>query len=271
MQQPGRAPPENWPSQLQGCIARLHGAGFDLIQPFAVASLEARLPQVPSVLAERASGQVALLIGNTRALWSAFCASSEAQRAVNQEVSQGAAPVHPLDQYVERVLSEQLEPHLAGNGLAYAHVTQAPVLPIQKLASLAGLTHTGPSHLSIHSDFGPWVSLRAVAVLNGSFCWSNFAKCLVQAQEPYCLNCSAPCIDVFEAALAGGVPQRDGAYVEQPHPALSPTASRWLKVRQACPVGSHLAFGPRQTRYHYDKTLGAIAPEVQGASSPREP
>src|SRR5690606_1388942 len=113
---------------------RLRELGFDLLQAFGTAAYneserargnEFRLPNF-----ERASS-LCLLIGNGKALWEPFVAAVRASAALQ-------CSRHPLDDYTEAAVSE-LRRGCASRSVAFFAHQREPVVPIQRIAEVAGL------------------------------------------------------------------------------------------------------------------------------------
>ncbi len=138
-------------SELDGLLARLRAAGFDVLQPFGTAPINAALePEHHLPDFGRASAQ-AVMVANSRALWPRFMA--EAQPGPD-----------PLNTWVEQVVTAAA----AGGGVAaevrFSHVR--PWLPFLRLGVLCGLGWRSPGWMLIHPVLGPWQSLRAIVVLD---------------------------------------------------------------------------------------------------------
>jgi methylmalonic aciduria homocystinuria type C protein len=214
-----------------GCLP----AGLDLVAPLQVAwynrvvETEFRLPDFERV------GALAVLIGNTRALWPCFVgALRRSPTLLDAE--------HPLETYVV----ERLEEALTAVGpqwlVRWAHQTVPAPVAMQRLAEIAGLATLAPSHLSVHPVYGPWISLRAVVVVDVDGPPGSPPR----MQRP-CDDCERRCTAAFRHALAAtGPPART-------HAAPDVHWERWLAVRDACPIGSEHRFDEDQTRYHYTK------------------
>jgi methylmalonic aciduria homocystinuria type C protein len=173
------------------------------------------------------------LFGNTRQLWPVFTRAYAADPAL-----QGAA--QPLDSYtVTRLRALLSEASNAPAQLVFSHVTQPQAFPIQRLAEQVGLAAISPSHLAIHPLHGPWLALRAVAVVDVP----GPLEAPPAVVRP-CLGCSAPCVPALERALAAsGTPLSSASVMAHAH--------AWIAVRDACPVGRASRYGDAQVAYHY--------------------
>ncbi len=206
---------------------RLAEVGLDIAAPFP-SRLVGELASRP-VLA----GRLGLVIGNTRALWPHLA------RALEREPALRAAP-HPVDRYCEERIGVVLDEAPAAHDVIWAHTPPPDAYPVQALAEAAGLCDIAPCRLAVHARFGPWLALRAVAVLDVP------GPAEPSAPAGVCASCSAPCRAPFELARAApGSPESRWRL--------------WLAVRDACPVGREHRYPERQLRYHYTKDRSLLA------------
>jgi methylmalonic aciduria homocystinuria type C protein len=206
-------------------------AGFDLLQPFAVASYNVVAEPTYSLPDFGRDDALGVVIGNTRELWPAFTRAREAPELRRE--------AHPLDAYVARTLPRLVAaatPRPAE--LIFAHVTAPRPFPVQRVAESAGLAALAPSHLAIHPIYGPWFALRAVVIIDVPGPTTSRT-----APRP-CDTCSAPCVPALERALAASGPVLNGRSV-------SAHAQAWIAIRDACPVGPAFRYDEAQLRYHY--------------------
>jgi methylmalonic aciduria homocystinuria type C protein len=177
---------------------------------------------------------LALILGNTRALWPRLASALAADPAL-------ASAPDPVDRYCERVVRAALAGIDARWLVRFAH-EPPPRVAIQRLAHVAGLAYLAPSHLSVHPVYGPWIALRAVVVID-----VDGPPGPAPTLAPPC-DCAMHCAPRFQAALAraGGAPGGAGAQVESDWRA-------WLAVRDACPIGRAHRYSEEQLRYHYTK------------------
>jgi methylmalonic aciduria homocystinuria type C protein len=89
----------------------------------------------------------------------------------------------------------------------------------------------------VHPVFGPWIGLRAAAVLDVD------APAGAPPLAPLpCRDCAHACEPAFARALGAGDAWR-----------------AWLAVRDACPVGRTHRYGEAQLRYHCTKDRTVLA------------
>lgn len=235
-----------WQPIVARVTAAAAQAGFDLCQAFSVAHYNAAAPaaeRLDDLGCAAPSGPLGILFANTRRLWPVFT------DAYAQDATLAGAE-HPLDTYVATRLTALLaEATSAPSRLLFAHVTTPRAFPIQRLAERVGLAALAPCHLAIHPLHGPWLALRAVAVIDVAGPASPLATC----PQP-CRGCSAPCVPALEQALlVSGEPLIPSA--------VSRNAAAWIAVRDACPVGQGWRYGKAQLAYHYGAGPSRIVPD----------
>jgi len=218
-------------------------AGFDIVHPFNVAHYNVAAPAGQRLDDGGRVDALGILFGNTRLLWPAFT------RAYATDTTLHGA-TQPLDTYtVTRLTALLAEVGNVRAQLVFSHVTQPHAFPIQRLAERVGLAAISPSHLAIHPLHGPWLALRAVAVL-------DIAGPLdppTPVARP-CHGCSAPCVPALERALAASGTLLSSAAVVAHAPA-------WIAVRDACPVGRASRYGDAQVAYHYGLARSRVSPD----------
>lgn len=190
---------------------------------------------------------LALVIGNTRALWAPFV---EDLRAVPTRTSEA----RPLDGFVERAVGQALGQSL-GAARVRSHVRFGhqgpPYPPLQRLAQHAGLAWLSPAYLSIHPTYGPWIALRAVVVFDADAATAALAP---PAALSACQNCSGACEPALARALKTAPPKDSDA-------AINPL---WIAVRDACPLGRDHRYTEPQIAYHYGKDREILRQAIRG-------
>jgi hypothetical protein len=137
----------------------------------------------------------------------------------------------PLDDYTESVVTELQRATSTPSAAFFSHRT-APLIPIQRIAHVAGLAGLSPSHMSVHPRLGPWLGLRAVVVFETPPDPNTAPSPPVYP----CEGCAAPCLSALERAQT-----------------TPDSWQAWLSVRESCPVGCEARYGDHQIRYHYTK------------------
>jgi len=183
---------------------------------------EHRLPEVgpPDALA--------VLVGNSRALWPAFTKACAADPQLPELPN-------PLDRWTVATLGPLLEQAAADVAFDVVYYFEPPprLVGMQKLAQAAGVAHLGPAYLSVHPEFGPWLAFRAVAVFD--------SPCETRPSAPPdpCSSCvGQPCLPALNRAMA--LKQRA-------------TWHDWLALRDACPQRRDARYDDEQIAYHYGK------------------
>jgi cyanocobalamin reductase (cyanide-eliminating) / alkylcobalamin dealkylase len=198
-----------WREVTRSVASDLAAGGLDLVAPSSE------------------DGRLALVVGNSRALWPRFKAWLAADRT-RIELA------HPLETYVEAVVG----PVVVGS-IRYAH-DGPPWLPIQRLAERAGLAWLAPSNLAIHPVYGPWISLRAYVVVDVA------GPEVAPPPAPTCAGCPTGCMPAFEKARRTLDPEDAGSSARA-------SWQDWLAVRDACPIGREHRFEEDHIRYGYTK------------------
>lgn len=149
---------------LQHLQAQLLKLGLDIFQPFCSQHYNSGTP--PTGLPLPSFGRactLALLIGNTRALWPCFVAHlRQNPGCLDRE--------HPLDDYVTAGLTSAVASAALGQSeTRLGHTFPGPVgfVDLLRAAHVSGLAfHNDDCHLCIHPTVGPWFGLRAVLILD---------------------------------------------------------------------------------------------------------
>jgi len=232
-----------WPSITKRFAVAAAQAGLDIVQPFNVGHYNADASDSERLDDCGRADALGILIGNTRQLWPVFTRAYASDAALQSSS-------HPLDGYVVTRLTALLSATTHARAqLVFSHVTTPRAFPIQRLAERVGLAAVSPSHLAIHPVHGPWLALRAVAVID-----VPGPPVATTALATPCLGCSAPCLPALERALvASGTPLSSAA--------VAAHADAWIAVRDACPVGGDSRYGKAQLAYHYAPAPSRIVPE----------
>jgi methylmalonic aciduria homocystinuria type C protein len=214
-------------------------AGMDLIAPMQVGWYNAAEPPGIRLPEPRGPGSLAVVLGNSRALWRPFLQGLRAA----PELLEGE---HPLDTWVERRVMEAVARLDARpRSIHWVNGPGSRSFSMQRAAVATGLVGMAPCHLGIHRTLGLWFGLRAVLIFDLE------GPARARGSDPFpCATCAErPCVPLLERALGGPV---EGA---QPPPFLGVRANwtPWLALRDACPHGRQHRYGDLQIAYHYSK------------------
>jgi len=230
--QPVDAPPvapsrESAAAQL---TSHLRLFGFDLIQPFAVGWYNEAVEEALQLPDYGDASRLGLLIGNSRALWPVFLDALREDPTLLQARN-------PIETYVMRVVDAGLRGLTIRCCARWAHSIGRDMVAMQRLAEISGLAALAPANLSVHPDFGPWIALRAVVVLDLPGPLERPRTRLA------CDACERGCLPAFRRARRGWLGS-----------ANSENGWRlWLAVRDGCPLGREHRYGDDQIAYHYTK------------------
>lgn len=212
----------------------LAGAGFDLIAGTTVQAYNEVAPEGYRLPDLRRANTLAVVIGNTSALWP----------AMGRIWDDPAYQPDPVDRYTTTTIRAAVDDVDTTSEIFYAFDPPPRRIAIQKLAHVAGLAWLSPSHLCVHPVFGPWIALRAAVVFD----------CTGPQTSPLdapC-DCSVGCLPAFEHALAAGEPTSKND--------LADRWEEWVAFRSACPVGTQHRYSDAQIRYHYTEDPSARPP-----------
>ena len=200
---------------------------------------------------------LAVLVGNSRALWPAFTAAHDSDPAIGDAE-------HPVDTFVARAIRDAIAD--ASNGACGrtasvvrvfdAHDTSpGKLVAIQRAAHVAGAAHLDEKcHLAIHPRHGPWIALRALLVFDD----------IRGPDETHRITAAAePAGDGCESARARRRAAFGGAEGYADPSASAERWQRWVAVRDAVFSGSAKPHPERyyedQVRYHYNCQTGGDA------------
>jgi hypothetical protein len=154
---------------------QLVSQGFDICHLFHpawynqhIAKENLSVSQLP--ISKDSSSTVGLLIGNTKRLWPRFLEwYHDDDHVVEQDDKKKN---HPFDTFVEDKISTVTKLSIPNNHpvqYRWSHdIEPDRLVAMARLASCTGLTYLDPvSHLSIHPEYGPWHSFRAVLLIHG--------------------------------------------------------------------------------------------------------
>eukprot|EP00898_Chlorokybus_atmophyticus_P007332 jgi/Chlat1/75/Chrsp1S03032 len=179
----------DWQSITSSFTRSLAPAGLDLIAPSNLQWYAKVVPEQLRISYDHGvnkGSSLAVIIGNSLSIWQPFIAdlASNKSSVTSSSPETSDIPAHPLNNYVARRVSRAVEQawvqfqkenesmisagRLASPDIYYSHET-APgrLVAIQRMAHAAGAAFLSDTcHLCIHPTFGPWFSLRAVAIFD---------------------------------------------------------------------------------------------------------
>lgn len=214
--------------------AECTAAGFDLVQPLQVGWYNAQVSGSLRLEDYGSPANLALVIGNTRALWEPFLAALNDDPAL-------LSGAHPLYQYTEQRIRRAASGIERRWCLRWSHSGGERLVAMQRLADAAGLAYLSESQLSVHAEYGPWIGLRAALSID----LPGPSGPAPQLQHP-CGGCSGRCRPALDRAIAAITGTVDAAAVAQ-------NWQLWLACRDACPTGRQYRYGEEQILYHYRK------------------
>lgn len=215
----------------------LSAHGLDLVQVFDVArynDLAASHEKLVPLQQFGRPGALALLIGNTKALWPHFTRAFQTSPDLQQSTD-------PLDNWIESVVRECAGKIHLSHVLHFSHDTGEAFISMLHLAEVSGLAHRGPAHIGVHAEHGPWFGLRALVIVD-----AEPPEAPLPSVDP-CQGCAAPCVEALASALVVSGPDK-----------IASAWEAWVHVRDVCPVGQTSRYGEDQIRYHYTKDVKAL-------------
>jgi cyanocobalamin reductase (cyanide-eliminating) / alkylcobalamin dealkylase len=211
-----------------------NAAGFDLVQPLQVGWYNARVSGTLQLEDYGSPANLALVIGNTRALWPEFLNALRAEPRL-------LAATHPLYTYTEQCISSALAGLGVRSCVRWSHAGGKGLVAMQRLAHAAGLAYLTESQLSVHAVYGPWIGLRAAVSLE----LPGPPGPAPELAHP-CGGCEGRCRPAFDRAISAIAGPVNASSVEQ-------SWQLWLACRDACPTGRAYRYDEAQIRYHYLK------------------
>ncbi|NND61541.1 MAG: hypothetical protein HKN49_14900 [Gammaproteobacteria bacterium] len=219
-------------------IGELGDAGFDLSARLQAGWYNSEVATPHQVEDFGRDNSEVVLIGNSRAIWPPFIAAL-------RDDPELAAAADPMDRYTERAVALATRHIDCAYKVRWVHRAEPAHLSFQTLAQVAGLAWRSPASLSVHSEFGPWIALRAAIVLDRPF----------DGERPSalrtCHNCAQGCEAVLRKTLA----------------LTHPDWQDWLAVRDACPTGAQHRYSEHQLQYHYTRSRACLSAAISSVSS----
>jgi methylmalonic aciduria homocystinuria type C protein len=224
-----------WGAVVDHITSELTPRGLDLIHPFQVEWYNKSVPASFFLPDFGRPESLGILVGNTKSLWPQFI------NAFSRSIFLQDDP-HPLDRYVQEQVRYVLGKFSMRWDVRWDCSPPAERIAMQRLAEIAGCATLSSTHLSVHPKFGPWISLRAVIVLD----MPGDGLKAPEKTNNLCSDCERSCLPAFERAM--------NSVRELTSESVSRDWKQWLAVRDACPVGrDEHRFYDNQIRYSYTK------------------
>ncbi|KAL2651908.1 hypothetical protein R1flu_020036 [Riccia fluitans] len=240
-----------WQRILSELSQRLGAFGLDVTAPLSVEWYNAAVPRalhLPWLGRDRAP--LAILVGNSRAIWEPFKSALRKQPAL-------LAETHPLDAYVRRSVTSALSSFRLVD--AYSSTGSVParedpgikaavywdfdtrpgrLVAMQRLACISGMAYLNEeAHLCVHKKFGQWFALRAVVLFEVD----------PPTERPEILQDPSTSEDRerlrAEVKAALDHPDIFNRFEE--------SQRKWLAVRDAIHPNHPMRYSPDQIEYHY--------------------
>jgi methylmalonic aciduria homocystinuria type C protein len=156
---------------------------------------------------------------------------------------------NPLDQYCETTIRHVIQRFYKNQefSIFWSHDYQPEKLvSFQRVAVAAGLTFFDKeSQLTIHPKFGPWISYRAIAVINDD----------VPSRPP------PPQLRYEEILTSSQVPHEFMEKLKDFSEKLDDATAALISLRDAIELGRQYRFSQPQVLYHYTKDQKFIVVE----------
>jgi len=255
-------PPSYEPAKLAEAFREaLSFDGFDLVKPFCVGWYNDVLTKLASAWASclrplpdfgRGSTCLAVVIGNTRSVWTPFLMWMRG-KASRLELKD------PFDTFVHETIERACGKLLCSvpHQMFWAcDETIERMVAMQRVAEVAGMAELDHStHLCVHETYGTWISLRAVIVC-------DLAAADLIAPEPQKSLLSADEKQRAAVALRQALEAHENPKLlcEELHGNGLESCERsleiwrqWVALRDVVEVGKNYRFCQAQIEYHYTK------------------
>ena len=229
---------------------RLAEVGLDLVGALPIAEFDALVPaRWQTAEIHPTAAQWIVIASGGRALFAAFEASEFA----------GDGARDPLDRFVRAHVADACSDLEGARAFHYDEARRGEFADFVALGRACGLGSHGALGLSMHPEFGPWWSIRA----------------LVGVERPVgipsrpaiaspCMGCAAPCV----AACRGGAvlgPEGDFEFDSGACAATrlrEPGCADRCDARRACPLGADRAYSRAAEAHHLRASLAWIRAEL---------
>ena len=257
--------------------SHLRDAGFDVLQPFRVSwyndllrskglatdedhvgGAAFRLSPLPDF--GRRGDALALLVGNSRALWPTFLRwlGRQPERALTKD---------PVDTYAAEAIGRAVGEFAAGGAsdtFWSADLSPERLVDMNRAALVSGLCFFSEDlYLSVHPAFGSWVAFRAVIVLDAPA--THLGPPPPSKPDPLSEEERLAARAAFDAALAASSAADlsvDGMPLE--------VALKWAAMRDCVALGREHKYSELQSEYHYTKDAAVLARALEESEAAAE-
>ena len=245
---------------MEELCATLSASGIDITHALDVRwynayIAEEKLPLKPLPTFGRKDGALAVLIGNSKALWPEFLKWLG-------EHDDPSAVAEPLDTFTTAAIKEAIatfKGHKRGE-VYWTSESGSRLVSMQRVAVCSALCyHDSETQLAIHPTFGAWCAFRAVLVLDAAPSAHG-----VSAAAPPRLDCLLTDADkqAARAAMAEALEASDEANLcTQLHGAKGMERDvrlAWAALRDCVQLGAEHRYSEAQLVYHYTKDKAVL-------------
>jgi len=205
-------------------------------------------------LKDQQDGTLALLIGNSRALWAPFLAWIRAQPDPTMP--------DPLDTFISSVINLAVEKLTSVHGTRVVHDIFWPwekagrMVSMQRAAVASAMCyHDTESQLAIHPKYGAWVAFRAVVVIDAP------PPCTLAPRQLACLLSPEEKAAAREAMAAALCASDEANLCTQLHGAKGMERDvrlAWAALRDCVLIGKEERYSEAQLTYHYTKDQAVL-------------
>lgn len=228
-------------AQIIDSVAKaLHPFGLDIVHGFNGAQYNQLMlehPTVPPLPLFGRPAALALLVGNTKALWQPFLDDCKRNPALKEVAD-------PIDRYVERLIHQTVSKIKTPSHVRFSHDKGDGFVSLLHAAKASGFAQISPAHIAIHPTYGLWFGMRAVITFDVS---PQENETDISAFA--CNACDAPCRNILDKLLLDKGNSWDAC-----------TWQERASVRDACPVGAESRYCETQNYYHYTKDKSVLYP-----------